>query len=57
MTITPAPKTRGFLFSDLRGYSAFTDAHGDDAARALGLTPAALEGAWRRLVRAPPAAR
>ncbi len=28
-------KTRGFLFSDLRGYSAFTERHGDRAAREL----------------------
>ncbi len=28
-------QTRGFLFSDLRGYSAFTERHGDKAARAL----------------------
>jgi len=27
--------TRGFLFADLRGYSAFTDEHGDAAAREL----------------------
>ena len=30
-----APVTRGFLFADLRGYTAFTEAHGDKAARAL----------------------
>jgi class 3 adenylate cyclase len=30
-----AAQTRGFLFSDLRGYSAFTERHGDRAARAL----------------------
>jgi class 3 adenylate cyclase len=29
------PQTRGFLFTDLRGYSAFTDRHGDAAAREL----------------------
>jgi class 3 adenylate cyclase len=28
-------QTRGFLFSDLRGYSAFVDRHGDRAAREL----------------------
>ena len=28
-------QTRGFLFSDLRGYSAYTELHGDRAARAL----------------------
>ncbi len=28
-------QTRGFLFSDLRGYSAFTESHGDRAAREL----------------------
>jgi class 3 adenylate cyclase len=27
--------TRGFLFADLRGYSAFTERHGDQAAREL----------------------
>jgi len=27
--------TRGFLFCDVRGYSAYTDAHGDHAAREL----------------------
>ena len=27
--------TRGFLFADLRGYSAFTELHGDQAAREL----------------------
>jgi class 3 adenylate cyclase/Tol biopolymer transport system component len=36
--------TRGFLFSDLRGYTAFTEAHGDEAA-------ATLLDAYRRLVR------
>lgn len=39
-----AAQTRGFLFSDLRGYSAYTERHGDRAARAL-LT------AYRGLVR------
>ncbi len=38
------PQTRGFLFSDLRGYSAFTERHGDAAAREL-LTR------YRRIVR------
>ena len=28
-------QTRGFMFADLRGYSAFTEQHGDDAAREL----------------------
>ncbi|HYI66200.1 MAG TPA: adenylate/guanylate cyclase domain-containing protein [Candidatus Limnocylindrales bacterium] len=28
-------QTRGFLFADLRGYSAFTERHGDQAAREL----------------------
>ena len=28
-------QTRAFLFADLRGYSAYTDRHGDDAARLL----------------------
>ena len=37
-------QTRGFLFSDLRGYSAFTERHGDHAAREL-LTR------YRRIVR------
>lgn len=36
--------TRAFLFADLRGYSAFTERHGDDAA-------AELLGRYRRLVR------
>lgn len=38
------PQTRAFLFADLRGYSAFTDRHGDEAA-------ADLLGRYRRLVR------
>jgi class 3 adenylate cyclase len=29
------PHTRGFLFADLRGYSAYTEAHGDEAATNL----------------------
>ena len=29
------PQTRGFLFADLRGYSAFTERYGDQAAREL----------------------
>jgi class 3 adenylate cyclase len=37
-------QTRGFLFSDLRGYSAYTERHGDRAAREL-LTR------YRRIVR------
>ena len=28
-------QTRGFMFADLRGYSAFTERHGDEAAREL----------------------
>ena len=40
----PAPQTRGFLFADLRGYSKFTDEHGDAAA-------ADLIGRYRELVR------
>ncbi len=36
--------TRGFLFADLRGYTAFVEAHGDDAA-------ASLLDTYRRLVR------
>jgi class 3 adenylate cyclase len=28
-------QTRGFLFSDLRGYSAFVERHGDQVAREL----------------------
>jgi class 3 adenylate cyclase len=31
----PAPVTRGFLFADLRGYTAFTEKHGDKVARDL----------------------
>lgn len=37
-------QTRTFLFADLRGYSAFTEVHGDDA-------EAALIGRYRALVR------
>lgn len=37
-------RTRGFLFADLRGYTAFVEAHGDTAA-------AALLSAYRDLVR------
>lgn len=29
------PRTRGFLFADLRGYTAFVEAHGDEAAVGL----------------------
>jgi class 3 adenylate cyclase len=36
--------TRGFLFADLRGYTAFVEAHGDEAA-------ASLLDAYRRIVR------
>ena len=36
--------TRGFLFADLRGYTAFVEAHGDEAA-------ATLLDAYRRVVR------
>jgi class 3 adenylate cyclase len=39
-----APVTRGFLFADLRGYTAFTEAHGDKQAREL-------LDAYRRVVR------
>ncbi len=35
MAIDRPPQTRGFLFADLRGYSAFTERHGDLAAREL----------------------
>jgi class 3 adenylate cyclase len=28
-------QTRGFVFADLRGYTAFTERHGDQAAREL----------------------
>lgn len=35
MASDPSPHTRGFLFADLRGYSAFTERHGDQAAREL----------------------
>lgn len=38
------PQTRAFLFADLRGYSAYTERHGDRAAEAL-------IGRYRRLVR------
>jgi class 3 adenylate cyclase len=38
------PQTRGFLFADLRGYSAFTEQHGDHAS-------AELLGRYRELVR------
>ena len=44
---TPSPSTphtRGFLFADLRGYSKFTEKHGDAAA-------AELIGRYRKLVR------
>jgi class 3 adenylate cyclase len=41
---SPRAQTRGFLFADLRGYSAFTEAHGDRAA-------AELIGRYRALVR------
>ena len=33
--MTTRTQTRGFLFADLRGYSQFTDRHGDAAAREL----------------------
>ena len=35
MASDPPAHTRGFLFADLRGYSAFTERHGDQAAREL----------------------
>ena len=35
MASDPPAHTRGFLFADLRGYSAFTERHGDHAAREL----------------------
>ena len=35
MAATPSPHTHAFLFADLRGYSAFTERHGDAAAREL----------------------
>jgi class 3 adenylate cyclase len=41
---SPSPQTRGFLFADLRGYTAFTEQHGDQAA-------AELLGRYRALVR------
>ena len=44
MTPERRAHTRAFLFADLRGYSAFTERHGDDAA-------ADLLGRYRRLVR------
>jgi class 3 adenylate cyclase len=31
----PKTQTRGFLFADLRGFTAFTERHGDEAAREL----------------------
>lgn len=37
-------RTRGFLFADLRGYTAFVESHGDDAA-------AGLISEYRRMVR------
>ena len=40
----PMPVTRGFLFADLRGYTAFVEAHGDVVA-------ARLLDVYRRLVR------
>lgn len=43
MGAVPA-QTRGFLFSDLRGYSAYTERHGDRTAREL-------LSAYRRVVR------
>ena len=43
VTASP-PQTRGFLFADLRGYSAFTERYGDLAARDL-------LARYRRLVR------
>src|ERR1044072_7479944 len=39
-----SPRTNGFLFSDLRNYTGFVDAHGDAAA-------AAYLDRYRRLVR------
>lgn len=44
MTPERRPRTRAFLFADLRGYSAFTERNGDDAA-------AELLGRYRRVVR------
>jgi class 3 adenylate cyclase len=44
MTTEQRARTRAFLFADLRGYSAFTERHGDAAA-------ADLIGRYRRLVR------
>ncbi|HYI67443.1 MAG TPA: adenylate/guanylate cyclase domain-containing protein [Candidatus Limnocylindrales bacterium] len=35
MVSEPLAHTRGFLFADLRGYSAFTERHGDQVAREL----------------------
>ena len=35
MPSAPSPQTRGFLFADLRGYSAFAERQGDQAAREL----------------------
>src|SRR6188508_1114032 len=44
VTSPGGPQTRGFLFADLRGYSAFTERHGDQSA-------AELLGRYRALVR------
>ena len=44
MAVTGAPRTNGFLFADLRDYTRFVEAHGDQAA-------AELLQAYRALVR------
>jgi class 3 adenylate cyclase len=35
MTAIPMPQTRGFMFADLRGYTAYVETHGDIAATKL----------------------
>lgn len=45
MAESDAPRTRGFLFADLRGYTRFVESHGDKAASEL-------LSAYRTLVRA-----
>jgi class 3 adenylate cyclase len=49
MTATPSPRTRGFLFADLRGYTEYVETHGDREA-------ADLLAAYRSLVRTAVAA-
>jgi class 3 adenylate cyclase len=44
------PAVQTFLFADLSGFTALTEAHGDEQAAALGvaLLPAAATGRYRR---------